>query len=230
MKLDKITKKEMSLEDFLDKLEELDLEWVNAYGRNLRIEYKSKQIASVGINPKDYILIRSEFNDLPKGMHIKVFNLIHDFINSEGEGKVGKLLSSIDGLKYKCDYRLEKKDGDQGWDIRATEGYMLDPGERKLISTSLYLELPEGLYADVRPRSGLSAKGIDVCLGLVDSSYRGEVKVCLVNNSDKKFRIIPDSRIAQIIFGYEIMISPKKVDEISSDTHRGEKGFGSSGL
>lgn len=230
MKLDKITKKEMSLEDFLDKLEELDLEWVNAYGRNLRIEYKSKQIASVGINPKDYILIRSEFNDLPKGMHIKVFNLIHDFINSEGKGRVGKLLSSIDGLKYKCDYRLGKKDGDQGWDIMATEGYILDPGERKLVGTSLYLEMPEGLYADVRPRSGLSAEGIDVCLGLVDSSYRGEVKVCIVNNSNKRFRVIPGSRIAQIVFGKEILLNPVQVDEISSDTHRGEKGFGSSGI
>lgn len=220
----------MELRDFLDGIENLDLEWVNAYDRNLMIEYKGKQIASVGINPRDYIIIRSEFNDLPKGMHIKVFNLIHDFINSEGEDKVGKLFSSIDGLKYKCDYRLEKKDGDQGWDIRATEGYILDPGERKLVSTSLYLELPEGLYADVRPRSGLSAKGIDVCLGLIDSSYRGEVKVCIVNNSNKQFRVIPDSRIAQVVFGQEIMISPKKVDEISFDTHRGEKGFGSSGI
>ena len=230
MKLDKITKKEMSLEDFIDKLEELDLEWVNAYNRNLRIEYRSKEIAVVGINPRDYIMVRSDFNDLPKGMDIEVFNLIHDFINSKGEDKVGKLLSSIDGLKYKCDYKLEKKDGDQGWDIRATEGYMLDPGERKLIGTSLYLELPEGLYADVRPRSGLSAKGIDVCLGLIDSSYRGEVKVCLVNNSDKKFRVIPDSRIAQLVFGQEILLDPVQVDEISSDTHRGEKGFGSSGI
>lgn len=230
MKLDKMTNKEMSLEDFLNKLEELDLEWVNAYDRNLMIEYKGKQIASVGINPRDYIIIRSEFNDLPKGMDIKVFNLIHDFINSEGKDKVGKLLSCIDGLKYKCDYRLEKKDGDQGWDIRATEGYILDPGERKLVSTSLYLELPEGLYADVRPRSGLSAKGIDVCLGLIDSSYRGEVKVCIVNNSNKQFRVIPDSRIAQIVFGQEIIINPKKVEEISSDTYRGEKGFGSSGI
>lgn len=230
MKLDKITNKEMSLEDFLNKLEELDLEWVNAYGRNLRIEYKSKQIASVGINPKDHILIRSEFNDLPKGMHIKVFNLIHDFINGESENRVGKLLPSIDGLKYKCDYRLGKKDGDQGWDIMATEGYILDPGERKLVGTSLYLEMPEGLYADVRPRSGLSAEGIDVCLGLVDSSYRGEVKVCIVNNSNKRFRVIPGSRIAQIVFGQEILLDPVQVDEISSDTHRGEKGFGSSGI
>lgn len=230
LKSDKITNKEMSLEDFQKKLEELDLEWVNAYNRNLSIEYMCREIAVVGINPRDYIMVRSDFNDLPKEMAIEVFNLIHEFINSEGEDKLGKLLSSIDGLKYKCDYRLEKKDGDQGWDIRATEGYILDPGERKLVSTSLYLELPEGLYADVRPRSGLSAKGIDVCLGLIDSSYRGEVKVCIVNNSNKQFRVIPDSRIAQVVFGQEIMISPKKVDEISFDTHRGEKGFGSSGI
>lgn len=230
MKSDKIINKEMSLEDFQRKLEDLDLEWVNAYNRNLRIEYMCKEIAVVGINPRDYIMVRSDFNDLPKEIAIEVFNLIHDFINSKGEDRVGKLLSSIDGLKYKCDYKLEKKDGDQGWDIRATEGYILDPGERKLVSTSLYLELPEGLYADVRPRSGLSAKGIDVCLGLIDSSYRGEVKVCIVNNSNKQFRVIPDSRIAQIVFGQEILLDPVKVDEISSDTHRGEKGFGSSGI
>lgn len=220
----------MEFIDFLDSIESLDLEWVNAYNRNLRIEYKGKEVAIVGINPRDYIMFRSGFNDLPRGMDIKVLNLIHDFINSKGEDKVGKLLSSIDDLKYKCDYRLEKKDGDQGWDIRATEGYILDPGERKLVSTSLYLELPVGLYADVRPRSGLSAKGIDVCLGLIDSSYRGEVKVCIVNNSDKEFRIVPNSRIAQIVFGQEILLNPVQVDEISSDTHRGEKGFGSSGI
>lgn len=220
----------MEFRDFLDGIENLDLEWVNAYDRNLRIEYKCKEIAVIGINPRDYIIIRSDFNHLPKEMAIEVFNLIHDFINSKGEDKVGKLVSSIDGLKYKCDYRLEKKDGDQGWDIRAAEGYILDPGERKLIGTSLYLELPEGLYADVRPRSGLSARRIDVCLGLIDSSYRGEIKVCLVNNSDEDFLVKPGDRIAQMVFGQEILLDPFKVDEISSDTHRGEKGFGSSGI
>ncbi len=220
----------MELRDFLDGIENLDLEWVNAYNRNLKIEYKCKEIAVVGINPRDFIVIRSDFNGLPRGMDIKVFNLIHDFINSEGVGRVGKLLSNIDGLKYKCDYRLEKKDGDQGWDIRATEGTLIKPGERALISTSLYMELPDGVYADVRPRSGLSLDGIDVCLGLVDSSYRGEIKVCMVNNSGKDYWTSPGDRIAQLVFGQEILLDPVKVDEISSDTHRGEKGFGSSGL
>lgn len=230
MKLDKITKKEMSLEDFLDKLEELDLEWVNAYNRNLRIEYLCREIAVVGINPRDYIMFHNDFNDLPKDMVLKVFNLIHDFINSEEEKNPDKLPPGFRGVKYKCTYKIEKEDGNQGWDIRASDNYILYPGQRRLISTGLYLELPEGLYADVRPRSGLSAEGIDVCLGLIDSSYRGEIKVCLVNNSNDKFIVNQGDRIAQIIFGQEILVKTEKVEEISTDTHRGEKGFGSSGL
>ena len=138
--------------------------------------------------------------------------------------------SAFADLKYKCDYELTKKEGDQGWDIRSIEGTSIEPGERALIATSLFLELPEGVYADVRPRSGLSARGVDVCLGLVDSSYRGEIKVCLVNNSGYSFVIEPGDRIAQLVFGQEILLDPFKVDKISSDTHRGEKGFGSSGL
>lgn len=138
--------------------------------------------------------------------------------------------SAFGVLKYKCDYELTKKEGDQGWDIRSVEGTLIEPGERTLIATSLFLELPEGIYADVRPRSGLSLDGVDVCLGLVDSSYRGEIKVCMVNNSGKDYWTSPGDRIAQLVFGQEILLDPVKVDEISSDTHRGEKGFGSSGL
>lgn len=138
--------------------------------------------------------------------------------------------SAFAALKYVCDYELVKKEGDQGWDLRSMEDYSLVPGERCLISTGLFLELPEGLYGDVRPRSGLSARGIDVCLGLVDSSYRGEIKVCLVNNSGEDFLVKPGDRIAQMVFGQEILLDPFKVDEISSDTHRGGKGFGSSGI
>lgn len=223
MKLDNIKgkeHKEMSLEDFLDKLKELDLGCVNPYGRNLRIEYRCKEIAVIGINPRDYIMFHSDFNDLPKGLDIKVFNLIHDFINSEEEENPEKLPPGFRGVKYKCNYKIEKNTGDQGWDIRASNSYTLYPGERRLVSTNLYVELPEGLYADVRPRSGLSAEGIDVCLGLVDSSYRGEIKVCLVNNSNDKFIVNQGDRIAQLVFGQEILVKTEKVEKITSDTHR----------
>lgn len=132
-------------------------------------------------------------------------------------------------MRYKAPYKLIKDKGDQGWDIRASREYTLYPGERELVSTSLYLELPDGIYADVRPRSGLSAEGIDVCLGLVDSSYRGEVKVCMVNSTNEKFIVNKGDRIAQLVFGKEIVVEPRKVDEIDTDTSRGDKGFGSSG-
>lgn len=132
-------------------------------------------------------------------------------------------------MRYKAPYELTKNKGDQGWDIRASREYTLYPGERELVSTSLYLELPDGIYADVRPRSGLSAEGIDVCLGLVDSSYRGEVKVCMVNNTNEKFIVNKGDRIAQLVFGKEVLVEPIKVDEIDTDTSRGDKGFGSSG-
>ena len=132
-------------------------------------------------------------------------------------------------MRYKAPYELTKNKGDQGWDIRASREYTLYPGERELVSTSLYLELPDGIYADVRPRSGLSAEGIDVCLGLVDSSYRGEVKVCMVNNTNEKFIVNKGDRIAQLVFGKEVLVETIKADEIDTDTGRGDKGFGSSG-
>ena len=132
-------------------------------------------------------------------------------------------------MRYKAPYELIKYEGNQGWDIRASREYTLYSGERELISTSLYLELPDGIYADVRPRSGLSAEGIDVCLGLVDSSYRGEIKVCMVNNTNEKFIVNKGDRIAQLVFGKEIVVEPIKADEIDTDTSRGDKGFGSSG-
>lgn len=132
-------------------------------------------------------------------------------------------------MKYKAPYELTKDKGDQGWDIRASREYTLYPGERELISTSLYLELADGTYADVRHRSGLSAEGIDVCLGLVDSSYRGEVKVCMVNNTNEKFIVNKGDRIAQLVFGKEVLVEPIRAVEIDIDTSRGDKGFGSSG-
>lgn len=132
-------------------------------------------------------------------------------------------------LNYKAPYKLEKKDGDQGWDIRSIQNKAIGPGATVLVRTGLYLELEPNCYADVRPRSGLSSKGILCHLGLVDSGYRGEIKVCLTNLTGLPHLIRDGDRIAQLVFGQEIGIMPNKVDEIDKDTHRGEKGFGSSG-
>lgn len=132
-------------------------------------------------------------------------------------------------LNYKAPYKLVKDDDDQGWDIKSTEDKLLIPGKTALVKTGLYLELEPNCYADVRPRSGLSSKGILCHLGLVDSGYRGEIKVCLTNLTSLPHLVRDGDRIAQLVFGQEISIRPNKVDKINKATKRGSKGLGSSG-
>ena len=132
-------------------------------------------------------------------------------------------------MRYKAPYELTKDKGDQGWDIRANIDTVLNPSETKLIDTGLYFEFRDGLYADVRARSGISSKGILCHTGLVDSDYRGEIKVCMTNLSRTPYIIKNGDRIAQLVFGKEVLIEPIKADEIDTDTSRGDKGFGSSG-
>lgn len=132
-------------------------------------------------------------------------------------------------MRYKAPYELIKDKGDQGWDIRADKDTVLNPSETKLIDTGLYFEFRDGLYADVRARSGISSKGILCHTGLVDSNYRGEIKVCMTNLSNVPYTIKKGDRIAQLVFGKEVLVEPIKADVIDTDTSRGDKGFGSSG-
>ncbi|WP_311481062.1 dUTP diphosphatase [uncultured Anaerococcus sp.] len=132
-------------------------------------------------------------------------------------------------MRYKAPYELTKDKGDQGWDIRANIDTVLNPSQTKLIDTGLYFEFEECIYADVRARSSLSSEGILCHTGLVDSEYRGEIKVCLTNLSGGVYLIRKGDRIAQLVFGKEIVVEPIKADEIDTDTSRGDKGFGSSG-
>jgi dUTP pyrophosphatase len=118
---------------------------------------------------------------------------------------------------------------DAGADLRSIEDCVVETQERKVISTGIFLEIPEGYYGRIAPRSGLAAnRGIDVLAGVVDSSYRGEIKVVLYN-SDKKmpFHIEGGDRIAQIIIEDHFNLE-FEVSELS-DTERGAGGFGSTG-
>ena len=132
-------------------------------------------------------------------------------------------------MRYKAPYKLVKKDGDQGWDIRAVDHRVIMPGETAVIKTGLYIEFDEGAYADVRARSGISSKGILCHTGLVDSDYRGEIKVCMTNLAATPHLVRDGDRIAQLVFGKEVLVEPKKVEEINTDTSRGDKGYGTSG-
>lgn len=120
-----------------------------------------------------------------------------------------------------------------GMDVRANidRSIVLNPLERAMVATGLFVELPAGYEMQVRPRSGLAAKhGITVLNspGTVDADYRGEVRVILVNLSNTPFEINPGERIAQLVIARHERAEFEIVNELSS-TERGAGGFGSTG-
>lgn len=123
--------------------------------------------------------------------------------------------------------------GSSGMDLRAelSEAVVLKPLERTLIPTGIYLEIPEGYEAQVRPRSGLAIKQGITCLntpGTIDADYRGEIKVILVNLSSEDQTIHPGDRIAQMVFQQVSQIKWEEVSELEK-SQRGEGGFGHTG-
>lgn len=121
-----------------------------------------------------------------------------------------------------------------GMDLRAylSEARTLKPLQRTIVGTGLFLELPIGTEAQVRPRSGLAAKkGITVlnAPGTIDADYRGEIGVILVNISNEDFTIQNGERIAQLVIAKHEHAEWAEVEELS-ETDRGEGGFGSTGV
>ncbi|MBR1406814.1 MAG: dUTP diphosphatase [Bacteroidales bacterium] len=121
-----------------------------------------------------------------------------------------------------------------GMDLRAhlSEPVVLRPLERAMIPTGLYIALPAGYEAQVRPRSGLAAKkGITVLNspGTVDADYRGELRVILVNLSHEDFAVQPGERIAQMVIARHERVDWEAV-EVLDETERGAGGFGSTGV
>ena len=121
-----------------------------------------------------------------------------------------------------------------GVDLRADtrEDIVLPPLGRAMVPTGLYLEIPAGYEAQVRPRSGLAAKkGVTVLNspGTIDADYRGEVRVILVNLSSEPFTIVPGERIAQMVFARHEQVEWEEVDTLE-ESERGAGGFGSTGV
>ena len=124
-------------------------------------------------------------------------------------------------------------EGSAGMDLRAniTEPIVLKPLERFMIPTGIFIELPMGYEAQVRPRSGLAAKRGLTCLnspGTIDADYRGELKVILVNLSNETQTIEPKERVAQMVIAKHERIVWSEVT-VLSETVRGAGGFGSTG-
>lgn len=121
--------------------------------------------------------------------------------------------------------------GSAGLDLYAVEDVWL-PGHRsKMVATGIAIELPTGHEGQIRPRSGLASKHqITVCNspGTIDSDFRAEIKVILINHSDEQYQIHAGDRIAQLVIAPVTMADVIEVDALS-DTERGQGGFGSSG-
>jgi dUTP pyrophosphatase len=134
---------------------------------------------------------------------------------------------------------------DAGYDLYSTTSYSINPLERKLVSTGIKIHIPEGYYGRIAPRSGLAVKkGLDVMAGVIDSGYRGELRVLLVNitpyapsktpyenffGTFGKIDIKQGDRIAQIIIEKCYSAEWKEVEQLE-DSERNEGGFGSSGV
>ena len=125
--------------------------------------------------------------------------------------------------------------GAAGMDLRAAvpedRPLILPPGKRALVPSGLVLEIPDGFEGQVRPRSGLALKHGVTCLntpGTIDSDYRGEVKVLLVNLGDDDFEVTRGMRVAQIVFA-EVTRAGVEERSLSNTTGRGSGGFGSTG-
>lgn len=125
-------------------------------------------------------------------------------------------------------------EGSAGMDLRAfiEEPVTLKPGQRMLIPTGLYIELPVGYEAQIRARSGLAIKkgiGLVNGIGTIDSDYRGEIKVILINWGEEDFVIENGDRIAQMVIARYERIEWEQTEDLS-ETERGSGGFGHTGV
>ncbi|HRX63845.1 MAG TPA: dUTP diphosphatase [Candidatus Absconditabacterales bacterium] len=118
---------------------------------------------------------------------------------------------------------------DAGYDFFSTEDYVLKPGERKLFKTNISCAIPSGYYGRIAPRSGLAYKyGVDVLAGVIDSEYRGDIGIVLINFGEKDFEIKIGDKIAQFIIEKCHYVDWVEVDDLDG-TIRSDGGFGSSG-
>lgn len=139
------------------------------------------------------------------------------------EIKLKRLDKSIELPKY-------AHEGDAGFDIRASEDVLVKAGEKVIVPTALSMAVPEGYVGLIWDRSGLAARNSIHCLsGVLDSGYRGEIKVVLINLGKEDFQIEKGMRIAQMLIQPCVTAELKEVDDLD-ETKRGEGGFGSTGL
>jgi len=120
--------------------------------------------------------------------------------------------------------------GDAGMDLYSNESKTINPAERQIINTGVSIEIPEGYVGLIKDKSGLSANnGLTILAGVIDSSYRGEYSVVVLNTSKEKYEVKQGQKIAQLLILPIMNPEIKEVNELENSS-RGEDGFGSTGL
>ena len=135
-------------------------------------------------------------------------------------------------IKFKGNKPYKATGGAAGYDLVANEAFEIKAGHQVIVPTGTWLEIPYGYEGQIRPRSGLAANKMVTVTnapGTIDSDYRGEIKVILINLNDRPFTIEKGERIAQIVFSPVLSVDFEEVEKLDS-TDRGQRGFGSTGV
>ncbi|MGG7176644.1 dUTP diphosphatase [Clostridium paraputrificum] len=143
-----------------------------------------------------------------------------------------KFLLKVEKVNEKAIIPNYAHEGDAGLDVYSVEKLILNPGERGLVHTGIKIELPKNTEAQIRPRSGLALKhGISLVNspGTIDEGYRGEIGVIMINHSNEAFVVEEGMKIAQMVIKPVWRVEVEEVNSLT-DSERGEKGYGSSGI
>lgn len=227
------TIEEMTIEDYKKTIERLQQECEEKSNLIFALGESLGQIRDEMTNFTDVVIkasgVDNSYNEL------KARELIYGSINSQMDLKdlsAGVVLK-IKKVKDNAEIPKYQTEGSSGMDLCAAidNTIIIPPLQRVFIPTGIAIELPLGYEAQVRPRSGLSSKyGITLvnCVGTIDSDYRGEIIVPLINLSDSAYSIQPGERIAQMVISKYERVGIKEVNELSQ-SGRGAGGFGSTG-
>lgn len=138
----------------------------------------------------------------------------------------------MQNIKYISPYKLIKGNPtDSGYDLKLVgeNSVVLEPMETRLLNSGVFLELPDNIEVQVRPKSSLSSQGVMVHFGTVDSGYRGEILVAMTNLTKGVIMLEVGRKIAQLVFQEKTDVNLQKSATIDKNTSRGEGGFGSTG-
>ena len=153
-------------------------------------------------------------------------------VETSDESNIDQLTNEVVEVKVKCqpNSQIPAKQTQQaaGFDLHSNQSVEIPPGSTKLVGTGIHLQLPEHYFGKIEGRSGLASKGIFPVGGILDSDYRGEIKVILHNSTSEKWTIEKSQRIAQLLIHPVIAVNFVEEDTLTP-TQRGEHGFGSTG-